>query len=73
MLQEATSRVPWNARAVGWYLRRNVGKIVGGLVLRKVGDEDARVKRWQVVSTRGDEPGQGEKAARDEADHDVLG
>ncbi len=73
MLQEATSRAPWNARAVGWYLRRNVGKIVGGLVLRSIGDDGARVRRWQVVSTRGEEPGRGELAERGAADREVLG
>lgn len=61
MLREATGRPLWNSRSVGWYLRRNVGKIVGGLTLRSVSGESARVRKWQVVSTRGEDPGPGER------------
>lgn len=71
LLVEVTGRSPLSTKSVGWWLKRNVDRVVAGLVVRRLGDSGA--VRWRVEALDGRPPERGHQAERDEIDEDVLG
>jgi len=71
LLVEVTGRTPLSTKSVGWWLKRNVDRVVAGLVIRRLGDSGA--VRWRVEAIDGRPRERGHQAERDEIDEDVLG
>lgn len=72
LLIEATRRPAWSTKSVGWFLRRNRRKIVGGLTLQQIGD-DKHGAIWRVSRTDGRSPDhEGEVPMKDEAARELF-
>lgn len=68
LLIEATGRPTWDGRRVGWWLRRNMDRVVTGLVLQRLGDSGSA--RWRVEAFDGRPCEQ--QAKRHDLDPDAL-
>jgi hypothetical protein len=71
LLVEVTGRPTWSSKSVGWWLKRNMDRVVAGLVVRRLCDSGA--VRWRVEAIDGRPRERGHQAERDEIDEDVLG
>jgi len=72
VLIEATNRPLWSSKSVGWYLKRNLDRVVGGLVLRRAG-ETGGVARWRVEATDGRSGTGGDQTLRYKYDREAFG
>jgi len=72
LLIEVTGRPTWNGRSIGKWLKRQVDRVVAGLVLRRAGSRGG-VARWRVDAVDGRAPVRGLVPEQDDSDADVIG
>lgn len=63
-LIELSGKPTWNARSIGWKLRRRVDRVVGGLVLR--GTSAREGQRWRVEGELPENPPKPEDSTQEE-------
>ena len=71
-LIDAIGRPPLGSKSVGWWLKRHMDRLVGGLVLRRRGTSSGSA-RWCVESLDGRPSERGQQVERDARDAAVLG